>query len=110
MDHGEAISVHPSDSTLAGRRGNYSNQEHARGERPHLSGRTARRRRLQGASKNGNQDRDRLSNGFVGRVPEDLFGASIPRRNDASQVLADNAVVRGFDDRCEAQSWIWCRG
>src|SRR5262249_9621978 len=46
-----------------------------------------------------NDDRDRLADRFGRRVPEYPFGAAVPRGDNAIQVLADDGIVGGLDDR-----------
>jgi hypothetical protein len=41
---------------------------------------------------------DRLAKGLVLSVPEELLGSSVPTRDDAAEVLADDRVVRRLDD------------
>jgi hypothetical protein len=36
------------------------------------------------------------------------FGNRIPTRNDAIQILADDRVVGGFDNDCQASAGIFC--
>jgi len=43
----------------------------------------------------------RLANCFQGCVTEEPLGSEIPTGDDAVEVLADDRVVRRFDDRCE---------
>ena len=46
----------------------------------------------------GKDDSDGLSDDFFGGVAEQPFGAAIPRRDRARDVLADDGVVARFDD------------
>ncbi|OLB63659.1 MAG: hypothetical protein AUI11_00500 [Acidobacteria bacterium 13_2_20CM_2_66_4] len=46
-------------------------------------------------------ERDRAADDFAGRVAEHALGRGVPRLHDAVQVLADDRVVRGGDDRSE---------
>ena len=46
----------------------------------------------------GNDDSDGLSDDFFGGVAEQPFGAAIPRRDPARDILADDGVVARFDD------------
>ncbi len=49
----------------------------------------------------GNQHRDRLADRFVRRVAEQTLRGGIPRHDHPFQGLADDDVVRGFDNRRE---------
>jgi hypothetical protein len=44
---------------------------------------------------------NRLPDGFRGGVPEHAFGCPVPRADDPVEILADNRVVRRFDDARE---------
>ena len=44
-------------------------------------------------------DRDRLADDLAGAVAEDALGRFVPARDDAGERLADDRVVRQFDDR-----------
>ena len=48
-----------------------------------------------------NDHADRLADRLGGGVAEHPLGRPIPRRDDAVQILADDRVVRRFDDRHE---------
>ena len=48
-----------------------------------------------------NDHADRLADGFGRGVAEHAFGRPIPGRDDAVQILADDRVVRRFDDARE---------
>src|SRR5678815_3362959 len=45
------------------------------------------------------QNRNMLPYNFVGRVPIDLFGASIPADDYTVQRLTQNRIIRSLDDR-----------
>jgi hypothetical protein len=47
------------------------------------------------------QQRDRLADHLGRRIAEDAFGAFIPGGDDAVEVLADDGIVGGLDDRGE---------
>src|SRR5215468_8043492 len=46
-------------------------------------------------------DCNRLANYLLGRVAEYALRTSIPTCDHAIEVLADNCIVTGFDDRCQ---------
>src|SRR5262249_40739695 len=46
-----------------------------------------------------NEQRNRLADHLLLGVTENALGSLVPRDHDAVQVLADDRVVRGFDDR-----------
>ena len=46
-----------------------------------------------------NDKRDGLANRFLRRPAEKTLRAGVPRLNDAIQVLADDGIVGGFDNR-----------
>jgi hypothetical protein len=51
-----------------------------------------------GQAVGGDQDRDMLSDGFVGRIAEDALGGPVPACDDAAQGLAQDRVVRRLHD------------
>src|SRR6202044_402481 len=48
-----------------------------------------------------NDNRDGLADGLSGGVAEDTLRASIPTGDNAVEVLADNRIVTGLDNRCQ---------
>ena len=46
----------------------------------------------------GNQHEHRLPERLLGRVAKQPFSRRIPGIDDAGQILADDRVIRGFDD------------
>src|SRR4030095_5118239 len=46
-----------------------------------------------------NEYRDRLPDGLVGAVAKQTLSAFVPRQDDALQRLADDGVLRRFNDR-----------
>ena len=50
-----------------------------------------------------NQHRDRLADRFPSRIAEQALGAPVPAGDDAVQILADDGVVRGIDNRAQQQ-------
>jgi hypothetical protein len=52
-------------------------------------------------------ERDGPAQCLGGRIAEQLFGAAVPRRDDAVEILADDGVFGRLDDRCESQRGIW---
>src|SRR5581483_3136605 len=53
-----------------------------------------------------NQHADRLADGLACRIAEKAAGAGIPAGDDAQEVLADDGVLRRFDDRGEVRIGI----
>jgi hypothetical protein len=45
-----------------------------------------------------NQNRDRLTYHFLGRIAEDALCALVPIDDYAVKVLADDGIIRGLDD------------
>src|ERR1039458_10703823 len=45
-----------------------------------------------------------LADDLVGQLAEERGGSSIPGGDDSFEVLADDGIVGGVDDRCELQS------
>src|SRR5579883_3571280 len=51
-----------------------------------------------------NDERDRFAYRLLGTVSEEALGAVVPSLDDAVEILADDGIVRGFDDRGEVLS------
>ena len=51
----------------------------------------------------GNDRSDRAADHFIGCITEDSLGCTIPRKHDAAEILADDGIVAGFDNRGKAQ-------
>jgi hypothetical protein len=49
----------------------------------------------------GNEGKDRLADYLLGGIAEHPFGGVVPCLNDAIEILADDRIFRGFNDRSE---------
>ena len=54
------------------------------------------------------QKGDRFADDLIGCVPEKAFGSRVPAGNHAIQVLTDDGVIRGLDDRGEQLPCLLC--
>src|SRR2546426_6355803 len=50
----------------------------------------------------GDQDGDRLTDSLRGGKSKDELSAGVPGLDDTVQILADNCIIRGFDNGSEA--------
>ena len=54
------------------------------------------------------QHRDMLSNNLIRRVSKDPLGAVIPALNDAVQILTEDGVIGGFNNRGQPLTQFRC--
>ena len=54
-----------------------------------------------------NDDRDRLPNGFLFRISKQPLGRPVPRQDHAVEVLRNDGIVRGIDNRGEPQADVF---